>query len=153
MAGFEAMQAVRSLIPADSPSAGNDGRTIGKGNVLPTDKIFVDDFVLPVEIGAYRHEHGQAQKVRFDVTAFVERISGVPRDMKDIVSYDLILDGIRTIVAGGHVMLAETLAEEVAALVLRHPRVVRVVVRVQKLELGPGGVGVEIDREKSDYPA
>jgi dihydroneopterin aldolase len=105
-----------------------------------------------MEIGAYRHEHGQAQKVRFDVTAFVERMPGVPREMRDIVSYDLILDGIRTIVAGGHVTLAETLAEEVAALVLRHPRVVRAMVRIQKLELGPGGVGVEIERVKADYP-
>jgi dihydroneopterin aldolase len=148
----EAMRAVRSLIPAESASAVSDRRSIGKEPPLPTDKIFVCDFVLPVEIGAYRHEHGQAQKVRFDVTAFVERMSGVPREMRDIVSYDLILDGIRTIVAGGHVMLAETLAEEVAALVLRHPRVVRIVVRVQKLELGPGGVGVEIEREKADYP-
>jgi dihydroneopterin aldolase len=148
----ETMRAVRSLIPADSVPVGNGRRAIAKGHALPTDKIFVHDFVLPVEIGAYRHEHGQAQKVRFDVTALVERMPGVPRDMKDIVSYDLILDGIRTIVGGGHVMLAETLAEEVAALVLRHPRVVRVMVRVHKLELGPGGVGVEIEREKADYP-
>jgi dihydroneopterin aldolase len=148
----DAVRALRSLIPADSVPVGNSRRDAEKGYPLLTDKIFVRDFVLPVEIGAYRHEHGQAQKVRFDVAAHVERMSGVPREMRDIVSYDLILDGIRTIVAGGHVMLAETLAEEVAALVLRHPRVVRVVVSVQKLELGPGGVGVEIEREKADYP-
>ena len=147
----DAVHAIRALIPAGSVSAHGDGSNAGKGRPPPTDKIFVRDFVLPIEIGAYRHEHGQTQKVRFDVTALVERMPAIPREMRDIVSYDLILDGIRAIVAGGHVTLAETLAEEVAALVLRHPRVVRVIVRVQKLELGPGGVGVEIEREKADY--
>ena len=148
----EAVRAIRALIPVGAPSFDSGESDTGKGRPPLTDKIFVRDFVIPVEIGAYRHEHGQAQKVRFDVIAFVERMPGVPREMRDIVSYDLILDGIRTIVAGGHVTLAETLAEEVAALVLRHPRVVRVAVRVQKLELGPTGVGVEIEREKADYP-
>jgi dihydroneopterin aldolase len=149
----EAVRAIRSLIPGGAVLSQSDGGDGAEARSTPlADKIFVRDFVMPVEIGAYRHEHGQAQKVRFDVTAFVERTPGVPREMRDIVSYDLILDGIRTIVAGGHVALAETLAEEVAALVLRHPRVIRVMVRVQKLELGPGGVGVEIEREKADYP-
>ena len=42
--------------------------------------------------------------------------------------------------------LSEALAEQVAAHVLEDPRVMRVTVRVEKLELGPGGVGVEIER-------
>ncbi len=61
-----------------------------------------------------------------------------PEDMRHIFSYDIIMDGIRTIVARGHVELSETLAEQVAAHVLEDPRVVRVTVRVQKLELGAG---------------
>jgi len=40
------------------------------------------------------------------------------------------------------------LAERIAAYVLAHPRVVRVTVRVEKLDIGPGGVGVEIVRER-----
>ncbi|MEK1887499.1 MAG: (5-formylfuran-3-yl)methyl phosphate synthase [Phyllobacterium sp.] len=114
---------------------------------LGTDKIFVRDFVLPVHIGAYSFEHGKSQKVRFDVTADVLRVTRNPEDMRHVVSYDLIMDGIRTIVAQGHVELAETLAEQVAAFVLDNPRVTRVVVRAEKLEIGPGGVGVEIERK------
>jgi hypothetical protein len=37
----------------------------------------------------------------------------------------------------------------VAALVLEDPRVVRIIVRVEKLEIGPGGVGVEIERTRA----
>ncbi|UGX88419.1 (5-formylfuran-3-yl)methyl phosphate synthase [Phyllobacterium meliloti] len=115
---------------------------------LGTDKIFVRDFVLPVYIGAYSFEHGKTQKVRFDVVAEVLRVTRNPEDMRHVVSYDLIMDGIRAIVAEGHVELAETLAEQVAAFVLKNPRVVRVFVRAEKLEIGPGGVGVEIERTR-----
>jgi dihydroneopterin aldolase len=120
---------------------------------LGTDRIFVRDFVLPVEIGAYSFEHGHTQKVRFDVTADVLRVTDHPEDMRHVFSYDIIMDGIRTIVARGHVQLSETLAEDVAALVLEHPRVTRVAVKVEKLELGPGGVGVEIERRKAKQQA
>jgi hypothetical protein len=63
------------------------------------------------------------------------------------------MDGIRTIVAKGHVQLSEALAEHVAELVLENPRVMRVTVRVEKLELGPGGVGVEIERKRAKQQA
>jgi dihydroneopterin aldolase len=40
------------------------------------------------------------------------------------------------------------LAERIAAVVLAHPRVTSATVRVEKLGVGPGSVGVEITREK-----
>jgi dihydroneopterin aldolase len=91
--------------------------------------------------------------VRFDVRADVLRVTDHPEDMRHVFSYDIIMDGIRTIVARGHVQLSETLAEDVATLLLEHPRVMRVAVKVEKLELGPGGVGVEIERKKAKQHA
>lgn len=156
----QATATIRALIPEvqeDGAPAGVDYKLLAARGYFPdpaeaglgTDKIFVRDFVLPVQIGAYSFEHGKSQKVRFDVTADVLRVTRNPEDMRHVVSYDLIMDGIRAIVARGHIELAETLAEQVAAFVLENPRVTRVVVRAEKLELGPGGVGVEIER-KSD---
>jgi dihydroneopterin aldolase len=52
------------------------------------------------------------------------------------------------IVAQEHIPLVEMLAERIAALVLTHPRVVSATVRVEKLDVGPGAVGVEIIRER-----
>ncbi|GAB1581620.1 (5-formylfuran-3-yl)methyl phosphate synthase [Phyllobacterium phragmitis] len=156
---------IRALIPEEEMPATDASRVDYKllaargyfpnpeDSKLGTDKIFVRDFVLPVQIGAYSFEHGKAQKVRFDVTADVLRVTPNPEDMRHVVSYDLIMDGIRTIVARGHIELAETLAEQVAALILEHPRVTRVVVRAEKLELGPGGVGVEIERKRETQSA
>jgi len=155
----EAVGQIRALIPEER-EAGSSGRVdyrllaargYSPGSVDPalgTDRIFVRDFVLPVQIGAYSFEHGHTQKVRFDVAADVLRVTSNPEDMRHVFSYDVIMDGIRTIVARGHVQLSEALAEQVAAHVLEDPRVMRVTVRVEKQELGPGGVGVEIERRR-----
>jgi dihydroneopterin aldolase len=114
-----------------------------------TDRIFVRDFRLPVRIGAYAHERNNPQHVRFDIDVDVFRAEHVPEDMRDVVSYDLITDSIRMIIAQEHISLVETLAERIAALILVHPRVSCVTVRAEKLEAGPGGVGVQIVRRRS----
>jgi dihydroneopterin aldolase len=154
----EAISQIRELVPEDSRAGGPSsvdyrllaarGYSPGTDPTLGTDKIFVRDFVLPVQIGAYSFEHGHTQKVRFDVSADVLQVTDHPEDMRHVFSYDIIMDGIRTIVARGHVQLSEALAEQVATYILENPRVVRVTVRVEKLELGPGGVGVEIERKR-----
>lgn len=136
---------IRSLIPCD-----HEEDAAGKMAELGTDRIFVRDLVLSMHIGAYRHELGEPQNVRFSVTADVARISVNPEDMRHIFSYDLIIDGIRRLAALGHVDLVETLAERIAAFILAYPRVSRVMVRVEKLDLGPGAVGVEIERVKKN---
>lgn len=158
----EATAKIRALIPDERPAEKPRGFDLqllaargyfpgSAGEELGTDQIFVRDFVLPVHIGAYSHEHGKPQKVRFDVTADVLRVTRDPKDMHHIVSYDLIMDGIRAIVGRGHIDLVETLVEQTAAFILENPRVARVVVRAEKLELGPGGVGVQIERKRESH--
>jgi dihydroneopterin aldolase len=115
---------------------------------VPVDLVLVEDFVLPVFIGAYASERGAPQDVRFAVTASVMRTGRAAEDMRDVFSYDLITDGIRMLVGSGHVPLVETLAEQIAAVVLGHKRVTKVMVRVQKLQTGSGVVGVEIERTR-----
>jgi dihydroneopterin aldolase len=58
------------------------------------------------------------------------------------------MDTIRIVVGSGHVPLVEMLAERIADCLLDYPRVVSVTVRVEKLEVGPGAVGVEITRDR-----
>jgi (5-formylfuran-3-yl)methyl phosphate synthase len=112
------------------------------------DRIFVHDFVLPVRIGTYARERHEPQNVRFGVDVAIARPSDVPQEMHDVLSYDVITDSIRMIAARGHIALSETLAEQIAAAVLSHPRAVNVTVRVEKLDTGSGRVGVEISRAR-----
>jgi dihydroneopterin aldolase len=156
-----AVEVIRALIPVDPRLAppGEDALKVdyrllaARGYVVKddvaTDRILVRDFVVPIRIGAYRHERGKTQNVRFNVEVEIVRSPHVAQDMRDVFSYDVILDGIRMIVAQEHVALIETLAERVAALVLAQHRVVRVTVQVEKLDVGPGAVGVEIVRQRS----
>jgi len=159
-----ALDIVRGLIPKElrgidagiAPSAKVDYRLLAaRGYSLDahkddaeTDTIFVREFILPVRIGAYARERDNPQRVQFDVDAQVLRAEHVPEDMRDVVSYDLITDSIRMIIAQEHISLIETLAERIAALILTHPRVTGVTVRAEKVEAGPGGVGVEIMRRR-----
>lgn len=155
------VKAIRRLIPraAALPETANvdyrllAGRSPPQTQHLAAERIFVRDFVLPVRIGAYRHEKSAAQKVRFDVTLELEPRRGAAKGMGEVVSYDLITDGIKAIVAEEHIDLVETLAERIAEHVLRAPRTLRATVRVEKLELGPGGVGVEIVVDRPDRAA
>lgn len=115
---------------------------------VETDRIFVRNFTLPVRIGAYARERENPQRVRFDVDVKVLRAEHLPEDMRDVVSYDLITDAVRMIIAQEHISLVETLTERIAAVILTHPRVSTVTVRAEKLEAGPGGVGVQIVRHR-----
>jgi FolB domain-containing protein len=113
------------------------------------DRILVHDFVLPVRIGVYDKERAAAQDVRFNVTAEISRATQPASDMRDVLSYDIITDGIRLIAASGHIPLVETLAERIADFVLGHARVQAATVKVEKLQVSSGRVGVEIRRQRA----
>jgi dihydroneopterin aldolase len=113
-------------------------------------RIFVRDLVLPVRIGAYSHERVKPQQVRFDVSVEVRRGRGEPHGIGQVFSYDLITDAIARIVAEEHIDFVETLAERIATEVLSDPRAGKVTVKVEKLEVGPGAVGVELTMEQPD---
>jgi FolB domain-containing protein len=157
-----ALRMLRELIPLDPRSRLNEqvvrkadyrllaarGYYADAGKDGATDRIFVHDFVLPVRIGAYAREREKPQNVRFNVDVMITRASHAAEDMRDVFSYDVVTDAIRMIVAKEHIPLVETLAERIADAVLAHPRVVNVTVRTEKLDVGPGSVGVEIKRER-----
>src|SRR5262252_8708483 len=156
-----AVEAIRALIPLDARAVRPHGDRAAKVDYRllaargyaakddgATDRILVRDLVLPIRIGAYRHEREKAQNVRFNVEVGIIRSPHVAQDMRDVFSYDVVLDGIRMLVAQEHIALIETLAERIAALILAQPRVVNVTVRIEKLDVGPGAVGVEIARKR-----
>lgn len=155
-----AVDLVRALIPgedAEGGRAGPDLRLLAARGYAPdpagdpalTDRVFVQDLVLPARIGLYAHERETPQRVRFGVEVVVSRPRRNAADLRDVFSYDIISDGIRMLLAAGHVGLVETLAERIAALLLAHRRVLRVLVRVEKLETGAGVVGVALERTRA----
>ena len=113
----------------------------------PLDRLFLHGLTLELPIGAYRSEEGRTQRVRFSVDAFVRSgAAGDPDTMARIYSYDLLSDAVTIATTRDHTAFVETLGEEIARLVLADRRVEDVRVQVEKLDLGPASVGIEIHR-------
>jgi dihydroneopterin aldolase len=70
-------------------------------------------------------------------------------DVDKILSYDTLTEAIATELAGERLNLLETLAERIAQRVLRQPQALRCFVRIEKLDRGPGALGVEIVRSQN----
>jgi dihydroneopterin aldolase len=113
------------------------------------DKVCVRDLVLPARIGIWSEEQGITQRVRFTVELSVYPIPKPTEDFAYVISYDFIIDGIKQILAEGHVLLAETLAERIAEHCLSDRRAAEVRVVVEKLDRVPGvSLGCEIVRRQ-----
>ncbi len=140
-AGREHVASVRAGHPFAAPS-------LAEGDAGALDAIFVHDFQTTAEVGAYAHERRIRQRLLFNIDAAVRRLDVHADDMRAVVSYDVILDAVRIVVGRGHIDFIETIAEAVAEIVLRHPRVERVRVKVEKLDVVEGSVGVEIVRRR-----
>ena len=85
--------------------------------------VFVRDLVLDAHIGVHRHEEGRAQPIRVNIDLTVAETAAPVDDLlANVVDYEHVINGVREIVAAGHVRLVETLAEAVASFALRDLR-------------------------------
>jgi 7,8-dihydroneopterin aldolase/epimerase/oxygenase len=112
--------------------------------------VFVRDLELNANIGVYHREKGQMQPVRINLDLTVEETDGdIDDKLENVVDYGAVVDGIKAILAGGHLNLVETLAEKVATHCLADKRVKVARVRIEKLKVlaEAQSVGVEIERE------
>jgi dihydroneopterin aldolase len=122
--------------------------------------VFLRDLVLAASIGVHPHEHAGTQRVRINVDLGVDddgaralsRVGVGRDDLRRVVDYEGVADAVRAIVAAGHVMLVETLAERIAESCLSDPRVHLARVRVEKLDVfaDAASAGVEIERRRAD---
>lgn len=112
--------------------------------------VFIRNLELLAHIGVYRHEEGRMQPVRINVDLATEDLADAGDMLENVVDYHVIEKRIRTIIAEGHVKLAETLAERIAAACFEDARVRTVRVRVEKLHAltGAESVGIEIERAR-----
>ncbi|MGA7710328.1 MAG: dihydroneopterin aldolase [Rhizomicrobium sp.] len=112
--------------------------------------VFIRNLELLAQIGVHGHEHGKMQPVRINVDLAVEDSAIIEDQLDQVVDYGAITKKIRGLVAKGHINLAETMAERIAALCFEDPRVKTARVRVEKLHALPGAesAGVEIERTR-----
>ncbi|RKF17193.1 diguanylate cyclase [Roseovarius spongiae] len=117
----------------------------------PLDRISLRDHIVEVEIGAFQSERGTTQRIRFNVVVEVRPLSDpVDDDVDRILSYDRVTEAIAAELAEERLNLLETLADRIATRILQEPQAVRTFVRIEKLDRGPGALGVEIVRSVDD---
>ncbi len=119
----------------------------------PRDRISLRDHVVEADIGAFQKERGHKQRLRFNVVVEVRPAPAPLEDDVDrILSYDRITEAIAAELAAERLNLLETLAERVAERVLAEPQAMRAFVRIEKLDIGPYALGVEIVRSRAEVP-
>ena len=118
------------------------------------DRISLRDHVVTVEIGAFQAERGTMQRICFNVVVEVAPQGQLDDDVDRILSYDKVTEAIAHELAAERLNLLETLAQRVADRILMEPQALRVFVRIEKLDRGPGALGVEIvrARKSADIP-
>ncbi|WP_299424204.1 dihydroneopterin aldolase [uncultured Shimia sp.] len=119
----------------------------------PLDRISLRDHIVEVEIGAFQAERGATQRVCFNVVVEVlpTNAAVADDDVDRILSYDKVTEAIAFELAAERLNLLETLAARVADRVLLEPQAQRVFVRIEKLDRGPGALGVEIVRSRKAH--
>lgn len=115
------------------------------------DRLLVRDHMVEVEIGAFQGERNLLQRVKFDVVVEVAPFThDIDDDVDQIMSYDRVTEAIAAELDAERLNLLETLALRIADRILIEPQAERVFVRIEKLDRGPGALGVEIVRTKAD---
>jgi dihydroneopterin aldolase len=126
--------------------------TIAASAAVGLRQVFIRDMVLPCRIGVHRHEKEGLQRIRINLDLSVrEGDTPINDALGDVVCYEEIATGVRSIVSAGHINLVETLAERLASFCLQDIRVAAVRVRVEKLDVFPDAAcaGVEILRTQA----
>ncbi len=114
-------------------------------------RVFVRDLVVPCSIGIYPREKGLRRRVRVNAElTVVAPISGRD-DFAEVVNYEDIVSGIKSIAEAGHINLVESLADRIVALCFADRRVTSVRVVVEKLDVYPEAesVGVVLERSRA----
>lgn len=115
-------------------------------------RLFLRNHTVDVRIGAHDFEKLGPQRIIFNVELFVPYSASTPTqdDLAEVVDYDFIREVIARRVAQGHIVLQETLCDDLMRELIAHPQVQAVRLSTCKPDVYPDceAVGVEIFQTK-----
>jgi len=113
--------------------------------------VIVRGLVLMCSIGIRRAEQDRLQRVRISVELTATEKAAFPgEDRRRVMNYEKVVAAIRQIARSGHIDLCEGFAERICAACFADPRVARLRVSVEKLDIFPDaeGVGAVLERTR-----
>ena len=118
--------------------------------------VTVRGLVLMCSIGIRRREREHKQRVRVSVDLTSTVAAAIPgEDRRRIINYEKVVAAIREIAESGHIDLCEGFAERIVTACFADPRVERIRVWVEKLDVYPDaeGVGAILERTRPRQPS
>jgi dihydroneopterin aldolase len=113
--------------------------------------VIVRGLELMCSIGIRREERERLQRVRVSVELDAAADAAFPGDdRRRVINYEKVVAAIRQIAGAGHIDLCEGFAERICAACFADPRVARVRVGVEKLDVfaEADGVGAILERSR-----
>ena len=112
-------------------------------------KILIKDLVLKMLVGIHNFEKKKKQRVRFNLIINIDQ-NLIPndKDLKSIINYEQVIKTITKITSGKHYLLLETLAEKIFFKLFENPRIKKILLRIEKLDVIKNTTSVGIELEK-----
>ena len=116
-------------------------------------RLFLSNYEVWINIGVHDFEKKGEQRVKINVDLYVPLAESTPQhdELAEVLDYDFIRREIMARVAQGHIHLQETLADDVLARMLAHPKVRAARVATEKPDVYPDcdAVGCEVFKIKA----
>jgi dihydroneopterin aldolase len=111
-------------------------------------RLFLRNYEVMINIGVHDFEKKAEQRVMINVDLYIPLEQSTPKadQLSEVVDYDFMRETIAKRISKGHIHLQETLCDDVARAMLKHPKVRAVRVSTEKPDVYPDceGVGVEV---------
>lgn len=109
-------------------------------------RVHIRGLTLNAQVGVYEEEKHYPQRLLLDLELVVQLTEISPEKISRVVDYGALASSIRALALQQHTELLETLAEQIAQLCLRDPRVTRVDLRLEKPDIfsDADGVGISL---------
>lgn len=121
---------------------------------MPNDRIIIRDLLVRGILGVNPEERVREQDILLNLVIYTDLTrAAVTRDLSASIDYAAVAERVAHHVAEGQDLLAETLAHDLARIVVTEFGAPRVMVRVEKPAAVPAAraAGVEIERTTADF--
>ena len=115
-----------------------------------TDKIFVKNLILPCKVGVSEEERKRKQNLIIDIEISCDLANaGTSDDLKKSINYAEIREKVTELLIKSEFKLLESLAENVASLILMDAKASRVTIEVKKQKYSAKpSMGIQITRDR-----
>ena len=114
-------------------------------------KIIIKDLILNISVGIHKFEKKKKQRVKFNIEILTDpHVIPNNKNLNSILNYEEIVSKIEKITYFKHHELLEDLAENIFSLIFKNKLVVKINLKIEKLDIlkKTKSVGIEVSKSK-----